>query len=56
MCCFPAEMLLDYVVYVVVINILLFCPPMQRAAFFWAKTKRLPELTLIDNQIDNNCL
>ena len=29
---------------------------MQRAAFFWAKTKPFFELTLIDNLIDNNCL
>ena len=32
------------------------CPLMQRAAFFWAKTKPFFELTLIDNLIDNNCL
>ena len=29
---------------------------MQRAAFFWAKTKPFFELTLIDNLIDDNCL
>ncbi len=26
------------------INIILFCPSMQRAAFFWAKTKDYPRI------------
>ena len=30
-----------------VIDIILFCPPMQRAAFFWAKTKDILDFLII---------
>jgi hypothetical protein len=43
------------VVDIVVLKYFLFCPPMPHGIHL-GKQKRFLELTLIDNQVDNNCL